>query len=130
MKSEHRARVSRGAFSAGQIIVVDWRGDGLPKEANKSRPCVVVEDSVLFDPTYPNVIVVPLADDDEYVVAALSVEIRPTAENGCKKTCYAMGHAVVTASKRRISKVTDARVTGDELRAIRKCIAESLGITR
>ena len=117
-------------YAPGQIIVLDWRGDGLPREANKHRPCVVVEDTALFDSGYPNVIVVPLAESADFVVEALSVEIGPTAENGCTKTCYAMGHAVVTASKKRISKVTSSRITAEQLRAIRTCIAESVGLDR
>jgi mRNA interferase MazF len=55
-----RAEVER--FEAGQIVIVDWR-DALPKEANKRRPAVVMEDSALFDPSYPNVILVPLTED-------------------------------------------------------------------
>jgi hypothetical protein len=35
----------------------------LPKEANKRRLAIVVEDSDLFDAAYPNVILVPLTDD-------------------------------------------------------------------
>ena len=31
-------------FSGGQIVIADWR-DALPKEPNKLRPAVVVEDS-------------------------------------------------------------------------------------
>jgi hypothetical protein len=42
-------------FSADQIVIVDWR-DALPKEPNKLRPGVVVEDESLLDPAYPNVI--------------------------------------------------------------------------
>jgi hypothetical protein len=45
-------------FSGGQIVIADWR-DALPKEPNKLRPAVVVEDETLFDPAYPNVILVP-----------------------------------------------------------------------
>ncbi|HVA32553.1 MAG TPA: type II toxin-antitoxin system PemK/MazF family toxin [Candidatus Baltobacteraceae bacterium] len=112
----------------GQIVVIDWRGDALPKEANKQRPCVVVEDGELFDPTYPNVIVVPLTDDEDFVVKSLSVEIAPTSENGCPKTCYALGHAIATASKARIVKVTNSHVTDEQLKAIRDRIAESIGI--
>ena len=46
--------------AAGDILILNWRGDGLPKEANKVRPCVIVEDSDLFSEEHPNVIVVPL----------------------------------------------------------------------
>lgn len=34
------------SFTAGQIVLVDWR-DALPKEPNKRRPAVVVEDKEL-----------------------------------------------------------------------------------
>ena len=39
-------------FSGGQIVIADWR-DALPKEPNKLRTAVVVEDKALFDPTIP-----------------------------------------------------------------------------
>jgi mRNA interferase MazF len=39
---------------AGQIVLTDGRGDALPKEPNKRRPTVVVEDDGLFAPSYPN----------------------------------------------------------------------------
>jgi hypothetical protein len=48
---------------AGQVVLADWRGDALPKEPNKRRPAVVVEDDGLFAPGYPNAILVPLTDD-------------------------------------------------------------------
>ena len=41
------------SFLAGQIVIVDWR-DAIPKEPNKVRPAVVVEDHELFDESYPN----------------------------------------------------------------------------
>jgi mRNA-degrading endonuclease toxin of MazEF toxin-antitoxin module len=50
----------RADFRGGQIVVVDWRGDALPKEPNKPRPAVVIENQALFAPDYENVIVVPL----------------------------------------------------------------------
>jgi len=64
------------AFEPGQIVIVDWR-DALPKEANKRRPAVVIEDSDLFDRSYPNVILVPLTEDGSMVLPALSVRIDP-----------------------------------------------------
>jgi len=45
-------------FLGGRIVIADWR-DALPREPNKLRPAVVVEDETLFDPAYPNVILVP-----------------------------------------------------------------------
>jgi mRNA interferase MazF len=41
--------------SAGDIVIVDWCGGALPKEPNRLRPAVVVEDDTLFDPAWPNI---------------------------------------------------------------------------
>jgi len=71
-------------FLPGQIVLVNWR-DALPKEPNKLRPAIVVEDSELFAPSYPNVILVPLSDDGDFVVSDLALMIEPTPENGCTK---------------------------------------------
>ena len=97
------------ALFAGQIVLVDWRA-GLPKEPNKRRPAVAVEDSLLFDPSDPNAILVPLADDPAFAIADLSVAIAPTAENGCSKPCRALAHNVTAASKGRIQP-TEAHIT-------------------
>jgi mRNA interferase MazF len=112
---------------AGQIVVIDYR-DALPKEPNKIRPCVVVEDTDLFDPTYPNVIVVPLTDDARFVIPALAVQIPPTPENGCTKVSYAVAHCVTTASKHRIGQVTPSSITDEQLALIRRRIAECIGL--
>ena len=68
------------SYAPGQIVLVDWR-DGLPKEPNKIRPTVVIEDRGLFDDAYPNLILVPLAEDPHVVIEALSIRIPPTPEN-------------------------------------------------
>ena len=54
-------------LTAGQIVTVDWRRDPLdpaqdphPPEPNKLRPAVVVQDTGLFDPSFPTVLVVPM----------------------------------------------------------------------
>jgi mRNA interferase MazF len=114
-------------LGAGQIVVVDCR-DALPKEPSKMRPCVVVEDTDLFDPMYPNVIIVPLTHDMTFAIAELAVKIAPTIENGCTKTCFAISHCVTTASKRRIRHATQSYITDDQLSLIRRQIAESLGL--
>ena len=113
-------------FAAGQIVLVDWR-DALPKEPNKRRPAVVVEDKDLFDDAYPNLILVPLADDPGLAITALSVGIEPTAENGCAKPCHALAHHVTTASKRRITP-TPSRITDAQLTEIRCLVALAVGI--
>jgi len=109
-------------------VLADWRGDALPKEPNKRRPAVVVEDEGLFAPDYPNVILVPLSDDARLVIGGLAVEIAPTAENGCPEVCWAAGHLVAATSKRRVVG-TGARVTEGELGAIRRVVGLAVGIS-
>lgn len=112
---------------AGQIVLANWRRDALPKEPNKRRPAVVVEDDGLFDPAYPNVILVPLTEDAALAIPDLSVAIAPTAENGCGKPCWAVSHLVATTSKARL-RATPSRITQDQLAAIRRQIALTIGI--
>lgn len=113
-------------FSSGQIVLADWR-DALPKEPNKLRPAVVVEDETLFDPAYPNVILVPLTDDQRLAIPDLSVAIDPTPQNGCTKRCYALSHCVTTTSAARVRQ-TSSRIAEDELCAIRRQIALAIGL--
>jgi mRNA-degrading endonuclease toxin of MazEF toxin-antitoxin module len=112
---------------AGQIVLADWRGDALPKEPNKRRPAVVVEDDGLFAPSYPNAILVPLTEDAALAIPDLSVAIAPTAENGCGKPCWAVSHLVATTSKARL-RATPSRITPEQLAAIRRQIALAVGI--
>lgn len=112
---------------AGQIVLADWRGDALPKEPNKRRPAVVVEDDRLFAPAYPNAILVPLTEDAALAIPDLSVPILPTAENGCSKPCWAVSHLVATTSKARLC-TTASHITPDQLAAIRRQIALAVGV--
>ena len=114
---------------AGQIVLADWRGDAMPKEPNKRRPAVVVEDDGLFAPSYPNAILVPLTEDPALAIPDLSVAIAPTAENGCSKPCWAVSHLVATTSKARL-QATSSRVTSEQLTAIRYQIALAVGVER
>ncbi len=111
---------------AGQIVVVDWR-DGLPKEPNKLRPAVVVEDRELFDALYPNAILVPLTEDDRLAIPELSVVIEPSPENGCSKRSHALAHCVATTSMARIT-ATPSRITPAQLDDIRRRIGLSIGL--
>jgi mRNA interferase MazF len=114
------------SFEPGQIVISDWR-DALPKEANKLRPAVVVQDSALFDPAYPNVILVPLTEDASVVIPDLSVRIDPTPENGCTKTCFALSPLVAGTSQLRV-RATRSRITADQLARIRRQVAEAIGL--
>ena len=101
--------------------------DALPKEPNKLRPAVVVEDETLFDPAYPNVILVPLTEDQRLAIPDLSVVIDPTPQNGCTKRCYALSHCVATTSAARV-RPTASQITDRELLAIRRQIALAIGL--
>jgi mRNA-degrading endonuclease toxin of MazEF toxin-antitoxin module len=114
------------SYQAGQIVLVDWR-DTLPKEPSKRRPAVVVEDSDLFDAAYPNLILVPLAEDPHLAIKDLSVTIQPTAENGCSKPSHALAHHVTTTSKQRITP-TGSRITAAQLAVIRQLIGIAIGL--
>lgn len=111
-------------FDAGRIVLIDWRNDALPKEPNKLRPCIIVQDHALFDPTFPTLLVVPLAESSTFLIPSLIVTIDPTAENGCTKRCYAVSHSVRAASKRRLQSTTGSRITSAQLAQIRLQIAE------
>ena len=123
------AKMTPLALHAGQIVLADWRGDALPKEPNKRRPAVVVEDDGLFSAAYPNAILVPLTDDAALAIPDLAVAIAPTVENGCSKPCWAVSHLVATTSKQRL-RATPSRITGEQLGAIRRQIALAIGIER
>jgi mRNA interferase MazF len=113
-------------FAPGQIVLVDWR-DALPKEPNKLRPAIVVEDSELFDPSYPNLILVPISEDRDLASPDLSVDIDPTRENGCAKRCYALSSYLAATSKRHV-RPTESRILPEQLEIIRRQIALAIGV--
>lgn len=114
-------------FVAGAIVVADWRGDALPKEPNKLRPAVVIEDTLLFGADYPNVILVPLSSDPALAIPGLSEPIEPTPENGCTQRCFALAPYVACTSKGRI-RPTPCRITDEQLQRIRRQVAEAIGL--
>jgi mRNA interferase MazF len=113
-------------YVAGQIVLADWR-DALPKEPNKLRPAIVVEDSELFGPSYPNVILVPISEDGDFAAPDLSLVIDPTPENGCTKRSYALSHCVTTNSKQRV-RPTQSRILPEQLQTIRRQIVLAIGL--
>jgi len=113
-------------FTGGDIVIADWRGDAKPKEPNKLRPAVVVEDDTLFAPDFPNVILVPLTEDAGLATLGLAEAIDPTPENGCTKRCYALAPLVTSTSAARV-RATPSRITADQLARIRRQIAEAIG---
>lgn len=113
-------------FEPGQVVLVDWR-DALPKEPNKFRPAIVVEDVELFGASYPNGILVPLTDENELVIEELALMIEPTVENGCSKRSYALSHCVTTNSKQQV-RPTTSRILPEQLAIIRRQIALAIGL--
>lgn len=114
------------AFRAGQIVLVDWR-DALPREPNKLRPAIVVEDDELFDPGYPNLILVPLSRDPDVAPHDLTLAIDPTPENRCTERCYALSCYVTTASVKRVQS-TPSHVLPEQVTLIRQQIAMAIGL--
>ena len=113
---------------AGDILVLNWRGDGLPKEPNTIRPCVVVEDHDIFSDAHQTILVVPLTTRGLMVIAQLSVRIPPTATNRLEHESYAPAYMVTAASKQRIDGDPIGRITTAQLDSLRAYIAESIGI--
>jgi mRNA interferase MazF len=118
--------VSLADFAPGQIVLVDWR-DALPKEPNKLRPAIVIEDGELFGLSYPNVILVPLSEARELAPLDLLLPIDPTPENGCTKRCFALSCYLATTSKQRV-RPTQSRILPAELAIIRRQIALTIGL--
>jgi mRNA-degrading endonuclease toxin of MazEF toxin-antitoxin module len=114
-------------FKAGEIVIVEWRGGALPKEPNRLRPAIVVEDDELFDPAYPNIIVVPLTSDAGLVIPGLAVTIEPAPDNGCERRGFALSPSVTSVSANRV-RATESHVRRDQLDEIRRQIAEAIGL--
>jgi mRNA interferase MazF len=108
--------------------VLNWRADGLPKEANKIRPRVIVEDTDLFAEEHPNVIVVPLTTSASTIVSQLAVTTAPTRENGLERTSFAPTYMVTAASKQHVQHEPIGTSNAGQLHSMRAYIAESLGI--
>lgn len=106
--------------------MVDWRSGSLPKEPNRRRPAVVVEDTELFPAAYPNLLVVPLTRDAGLAHQSFAEPIEPTARNGVTARCWALSHHVTSVSLWRV-EATGSHVTANQLASIRQRIAISIG---
>jgi mRNA-degrading endonuclease toxin of MazEF toxin-antitoxin module len=112
---------------AGSIVLVDWRGGALPREPNRLRPAVVVEDHDLFPEQYPNTVIVPLTRDEGLAYPSFAERIEPDSENGVDATCWALAHHVTSVSLQRV-RTTASRITAGQVGGIRRRIALALGI--
>lgn len=104
---------------AGEIVIVDWRTDARPKEPNKTRPAVVIEDTDLFPDEYPNLIVVPLTSDRGLAHRSFAEPLEPNAASGVTSPCWALAHHVTSVSLQRVT-TTASRVTFTQLTSIRR----------
>ncbi|MGH2862476.1 MAG: type II toxin-antitoxin system PemK/MazF family toxin [Solirubrobacteraceae bacterium] len=115
--------------TAGQIVVVDWRGGRQPDEPGGLRPAVVVEDDGLFaGVAYRNLLVVPMTTDARFAeLAGLVERIDPTLENGAERTCWAIAHHVGSVALTRV-RSTQSRISNAQLRGVRAKIALAVGV--
>lgn len=121
-------------LKAGQIVAVDWRKepadpaqDPQPPEPNKLRPAVVVQDTDLFDPAYPTVLVVPMTGDSALAIPDLTVVLQPCRTNGCKKLSYLLPQHLICVAKTRITSVTQSEITPAELQQLRQLVVLTIG---
>lgn len=122
-------------LKAGQIVTVDWRKDPdepaqdpQPPEPNKLRPAVVVQDTELFDPAYPTVLVVPMTGDPALAIPDLTGVLQPRPSNGCKKVSYLLPQNLTCVAKTRITAAaTKSQITPTELQQLRQLVVLSIG---
>ena len=121
-------------LKAGQIVTVDWRKDPdypaqdpQPPEPNKLRTAVVVQDTELFDPAYPTVLVVPMTGDPALAIPDLTVVLQPRSSNGCKKVSDMLPQNLTGVAKSRITAVTKSQITPTELQQLRQLVVLSIG---
>lgn len=114
-------------MTAGQILWIDFRKDVRPKEPNKLRPGIVVENTALFVAEFPNVLIVPCTTRLTFEVIDLCVQIAPDQNNGFDRVNWAIAHNVTAAAKARIVKETSYSVSPAHLAQIRELIIETLG---
>jgi mRNA-degrading endonuclease toxin of MazEF toxin-antitoxin module len=121
-------------LKAGQIVTVDWRKDPehpaqdpQPPEPTKLRPAVVVQDTELFDPAYPTVLVVPMTGDPAPAIPDLTVVLQPSPSNGCKKVSDLLPQSLTCVAKTRITAATKSTITPTELQQRRQLVVLTIG---
>ncbi|WP_343710347.1 type II toxin-antitoxin system PemK/MazF family toxin [Mycobacterium sp.] len=115
-------------YTAGSIVVVDWRGGALGHEPSRLRPAVVVEDDELFPEEYPDTLVVPLTRDEGLAHRSFAERIDPDDDNGAETTCWALAHHVTSVALHRVNP-TSSRITPDQLSSIRRRVTVAVGVT-
>ena len=87
----------------------------------------MVQDTGLFDPTYPTVLVVPMTGDLPLAIEALTVVLQPSPSNGCKKVSYLLPQNLTCVAKTRITAATKSQITPVELQQLRQLVVLTIG---
>jgi mRNA-degrading endonuclease toxin of MazEF toxin-antitoxin module len=114
-------------INSGAVVLVDWRDKHYSSEPGRTRPAIVVVNSVLLA-NLRVLTVVPLTGDVNLAPPSLSIRIDPNGRNGLKKPSYALAWNIQTVAVERTT-TTNAVVTGAEVNAIRRLIVEYLTTT-
>ena len=88
---------------------------------------MVVQDTELFHPSYPTVLVVPMTSDPALAIPDLSVVWHPCPSNGCKKVSYLLPQNHTCVVKTRITTVTNSEITPAELQQLCQLIVLTIG---
>jgi hypothetical protein len=87
----------------------------------------VVQDTELFDPSYPTVLMVPMTGDPALAMPDLTVVLQPTPTNGCTKVSYLLPQNLTCVAKTRITATTESRITPAELQQLRQLVVLAIG---
>jgi hypothetical protein len=66
------------------------------------------------------VLVVPMTGEPGLAIPDLSVVLRPSPSNGCKKVSYLLPQNLTCVAKTRITAVTKSQITPSELQRLRQ----------
>ena len=87
----------------------------------------MVQDTELFDPAYPMVLVVPMTGDPALAIPDLTVVLQPSPSNGCKKVSYLLPQNLTCIAKTRITAATKSQITPTELQQLRQLVVLTIG---
>jgi mRNA-degrading endonuclease toxin of MazEF toxin-antitoxin module len=111
----------------GSIVVVDWRDDHIAPEPGKRRPAVVISNPAALAGLRV-LTVVPLTGQARLALPALSIRLEPSPKNGLIKPCFALAWNIQTIAFERISEITAATITSDEVSALKRLLFEYLNL--
>lgn len=111
----------------GAIVLVDWRDNHISPEPGKRRPAVVIGNPAALA-SLRVLTVVPLTGQARLALPALSIRLEPSPKNGLIKPSFALAWNIQTIAFERISEITAATITSDEVSALKRLIFEFLNL--